>query len=201
MQPETDKRITKGKQTRQEILNAAFQLLTQEGPKGITAGKLARAAGISKANLFHHFKKIDDIPFALIEGLIGQFSGVIAKKNPKSIAEYVNTLGQTVLDAPYEASKTTTAFVHFYIRSSHDEAFRAQQERAARAFIEHLERGFEASIGRALTPHERRIAPTLVAACLEGMSLFAVVFKDRESLKSAWKAMSQWIDMYLKEQR
>jgi glutathione S-transferase len=108
-------------------------------------------------------------------------------------------IGQGVLDAPHEASRATTAFVHFYIRSAHDEGFRAQQEKTTRSFIEHLEKGFEATLGRKLNANERRLAPTLVAACLEGMSLFAIIFKDRESLKAAWKAMSQWIAAYLEE--
>jgi AcrR family transcriptional regulator len=194
-----DLRVEKGKQTRQAILTAAFQLLTEEGPKGITAGKLAAKAKISKANLFHHFSRIDDIPFAVLEELFGQFSTMMSGKRPKSISEYVYLIGKGVIEAPPQQRKITAAFVHFYVRSAHDEAFRAQQEKTTRQFVQTLANGFEEVLGRSLTAKEREVAPLLVATCLEGMGFLLITFKDKEGFKSIWKTLSDFVGQLFNE--
>src|SRR6185312_7934056 len=69
-----DLRVQKGKQTRQKIIDAAFEVMVKEGPNRLSAGKISKAGKVSKASLFHHFDNVDQITFAVFENIFERFS-------------------------------------------------------------------------------------------------------------------------------
>lgn len=46
--------------TRQNLLDAAVQLLIDEGRSGITTGRLTRAAGVVQSGFYNHFSSVDE---------------------------------------------------------------------------------------------------------------------------------------------
>jgi len=56
-----DLRKEKGLKTRELILLTALEILFQEGKVGLTTRNLAEKAGVSKGNIYHHFKNMDMI--------------------------------------------------------------------------------------------------------------------------------------------
>ncbi len=60
-------RTKAGERTRAAILKATLRLLGRAGPDAFSASTLAKAAGVSKATLFHHFSSIEEIPLAAFE--------------------------------------------------------------------------------------------------------------------------------------
>ncbi len=59
--------MSKGNQTRQQILDAAHQLASAHGLKDLTIGALAREVGMSKSGLFAHFQSKQNLQLALLE--------------------------------------------------------------------------------------------------------------------------------------
>lgn len=53
--------------TRERIIWCGLQLLSQQGLAGITLGRLATLAGMSKSGLFAHFGSKEEVAFALLE--------------------------------------------------------------------------------------------------------------------------------------
>ena len=56
-----DKRLIKGKAMRDRILHATLEFVGENGMSKLSARSLAEKIGISKANLFHHFKNMEEI--------------------------------------------------------------------------------------------------------------------------------------------
>ncbi len=56
-----DLRVEKGKKTREIILLAALNILFRDGRQGLTTRKLALEANVSKGNIYHHFKNMEEI--------------------------------------------------------------------------------------------------------------------------------------------
>ena len=57
----------KGTETRQEVLNAAIDLIARRGSRGVSLGEIAAAAGVSKAGLLHHFATKDALLNAALD--------------------------------------------------------------------------------------------------------------------------------------
>jgi AcrR family transcriptional regulator len=65
-----------GDRTRQEILEAALQLLADRGYHAVSVNDIARAAGCSKASVLYHFKAKVDILAALMEPVVEDYDTI-----------------------------------------------------------------------------------------------------------------------------
>jgi len=59
--------MSKGKITRENILNKAFELASENGLESLTIGELAKQCGMSKSGLFAHFNSKDNLQIAVLE--------------------------------------------------------------------------------------------------------------------------------------
>ncbi len=59
--------MSKGKVTRDHILNIAFRLASENGLESLTIGELAKHCGMSKSGLFAHFNSKDNLQVAVLE--------------------------------------------------------------------------------------------------------------------------------------
>jgi AcrR family transcriptional regulator len=64
---------TKGDETKQAILDKAFDLATVGGLAGLTIGRLAEHTGLSKSGLFAHFGSKEALEVAVVEEASRQF--------------------------------------------------------------------------------------------------------------------------------
>lgn len=65
--------MSKGEQTRQAILDRAFELANVVGVTGLSIGRLAEATGLSKSGLFAHFGSKEALEVAVVEEAARQF--------------------------------------------------------------------------------------------------------------------------------
>jgi AcrR family transcriptional regulator len=64
---------SKGDETRQAILNKAFEVATVHGLLGLSIGRLAEETGLSKSGLFAHFGSKEALDVAVVEEASRQF--------------------------------------------------------------------------------------------------------------------------------
>ncbi|NJN15141.1 MAG: TetR/AcrR family transcriptional regulator [Oscillochloris sp.] len=64
--------------TRQRLLEAALQVLREEGSGKLTLDQIARTAGVSKGGLLHHFPSKDALYEALISDMLRDFEERVA---------------------------------------------------------------------------------------------------------------------------
>lgn len=65
--------MTKGEETRQAILERAFELAAVIGVNGVTIGRLAEETGLSKSGLFAHFKSKEALQLEVLRRAIDRF--------------------------------------------------------------------------------------------------------------------------------
>jgi TetR/AcrR family transcriptional regulator, transcriptional repressor for nem operon len=66
----SEPRTTKGRATRARILDAATELVFEQGVAGTTLDDVRAAAEVSKSQLYHYFADKDDLVHAVIDGTI-----------------------------------------------------------------------------------------------------------------------------------
>lgn len=65
---------------RQQLLAVTARLLIEEGPGSVTLDAVARAAGVSKGGLLHHFPSKPALLDGLFDDLTEKFDGAIAER-------------------------------------------------------------------------------------------------------------------------
>jgi AcrR family transcriptional regulator len=77
--------------TRESLLNAAEDIVNNEGPQALTIGALAKAAGISKGGVQYSFSSKDELVKALLERWTSQFDAVLANDVERSPIDFVRS--------------------------------------------------------------------------------------------------------------
>ena len=162
---------------KQEIVAAAVRLMAAGGPEALTASALAAAAGVSKANLFHHFESLDDIVLAAFESF---FMGLesLAGPLPGSLRAWLLGLGAEASQVMADQPQLGGAYLAFLARAKAEPRLRARVKQIA----EDAEAGFGqiiATLAPQMDPDRVRALAALVLFAGDGLALHRDLLPDR----------------------
>ncbi len=69
----------KGAATRAKVLDQAFTLASRLGFEGLTIGRLAKEAGLSKSGLFGHFRSKENLQLEVLETAVERFMAAVIR--------------------------------------------------------------------------------------------------------------------------
>ncbi len=108
---------------RDDILVAAAGLLGRSGIDGFTASALAEAAGVSKANLFHHFKSLDDVVIEAFERFALDMQ-MLAPPEDMGFRDWLNGIGDASFGIGETGRDMARAYFVFVAKALFDERLR-----------------------------------------------------------------------------
>ena len=76
--------LSKGEQTRADIVDCAQQLFYEHGYDGTSFSDIVAASGLVRGNIYHYFKTKDDILKAVVEQHLSDFSALLARWEQES---------------------------------------------------------------------------------------------------------------------
>jgi TetR/AcrR family transcriptional regulator len=169
------------------ILSAASELFALEGFESVSVGAIAERAGVSKANVFHHFASKEALLLAVMRGISDahvQFAESLLDQ-AGSCAEKLRTLIAFELTYMFEHRQN----MQLVLREIDDRSRRAACAHATRVF----HRNFRAVValfeqGRSRGELRRDLDPVAAAIMLGGASRF--FFQSYEILRSVAKTRS-----------
>jgi len=173
---------------KQDIVDAAIRLMAEGGPEALTASALAKAAGISKATLFHHFASLDDIVLASFDRYMMSLQSVSGPL-PGSLRDWLLALGAEAAQSVARDTQLANAYFGFVMRSKSEPRLRARLAEIAAgaetAFYEII-RQLEPVLGE----REARQLASLVQVAGDGLALHHDLFPQRAAaLDDGWRAL------------
>lgn len=191
-----DKRILKGEQTRTSILYAAIDIIANEGIREISAAKIASVIGVSKSNVFHHFKTIDEIIYG-VYNIIFEELLVSLDTEYRSLEEFLNTLGQSIFDIPEKEKKIFKAFFSFY----HEGMFNLEYQKLLSSSTEQIIKFLYTQLNRLTSnstkQEDLQSVAIILLSMMDGMGLHYLLNGDKEDYKFAWSIQVQLLCKFL----
>lgn len=120
-----DGRIEKGKETKERIIKATLELISKDGIRTLSANKIAKVAGMSKSNIFHHFSSVDALPILALEYLIEQLMKGADVVPKDSLKETLIEIGAVTLKGNVEEQSHYRALFVLYNESFYDDRYKA----------------------------------------------------------------------------
>lgn len=164
----------------ERILVAAETLFAQQGFDAVSMNAIAEAAGVCKANVFHHFTSKNDLYVAVLRNACKDASQHLDElgSDALSIAERLTQFAQSHLQTILEHDQVT----RLSLREMLKEDTHQGQELAEKVYGEKFSR-FVAILraGQATGELRRDIDPAVVATALLGANLF--FFEARDVLR------------------
>ena len=185
--------MEKGRNTRKVILESAVALLSEQGFEGFTAAALAETAGVSKANLFHHFSSTEEI---VLEAF-GQFS-MRLKMSPLppkiTFQEWLEGIGQGAFRLDETSDDMARVYIAFMARSLFDEKLRQRVLSVVQSATKASTNTVMALYPGKLTHGEVRALGALILTAADGMAIHLHAFPERrEELQAAWRMFVSWV--------
>lgn len=102
---ENESRARKAKSAREAVLDAALHLVSRHGWSGVSVHDVAERAGVSKANVFHHFGSKDALRIALVQRIAGRFGEILqeaetARPGREALEEFALAHADRLFDEP-----------------------------------------------------------------------------------------------------
>ena len=168
-------------------MDAAIRLMADGGPEALTAAALAKAVGISKANLFHHFASLDDIVLASFDRYIMGLQS-LSGPPPASLREWLLALGTEATESVARDTQLASAYFGFVLRAKSDPRLRARLTEIAAsaetAFYQVIRQ-----LAPALSDVEAQRLAALVLFTGDGLALHRDLFPQRAAAQDGgWRA-------------
>ena len=172
---------------RQAILEAALRVLKERGLEGFSASRLAEAAGVGKATLFHHFATMDDVIFESFD----QFArgmDLIAPPEGITFRDWLRGIGNASFGLDETGHEVARAYFVFIGRALFDERLRQRVLGTVNAAGD----AFCATVAKLypgpLAPDEAQALGTLIFVTADGMAIHLQAFPERRAeIQRAWE--------------
>ncbi|NEN87212.1 TetR/AcrR family transcriptional regulator [Paenibacillus elgii] len=193
-----DKRMEKGEQTRIRILHAAIAIISEHGIKEVSAAKLAQLTGVSKSNIFHHFKSIDEILHGALHILFDDLLEPMAQEY-RDLEQFLHQLGQSIFRVPEPYLKAFKAFFSFY----HEGMFNADFREALLSCTDKITELLGHQLNRlALRPLDEKTLESVTAllfSLMDGMGLHYLLNGNGQLYEQAWRLQVSMLCRHLAE--
>ena len=172
LQQTIDKRLAKGDRMREQILMTAIQLIADGGIEELSAARLARACGISKSNVFYHYKTVDAILLA-VNDLVAHMTLEAIDFDAPTLDAYLEQLLSSMMSLNVETKMLYKSFFAFYNRSLFDPQFNAKLRACTQqmqcVLAKHLFYHALSPVGVRVDIQEIELAPTDIQSLLKAV--------------------------------
>ena len=171
---------------RDEIIAAAIRLLAREGAAGLTAASLAREAGISKANVFHHFDTLNAVVLAAFElFLLGMDN--MRPQPGTGLRDWLLALGAETAAQMDDDPALAGAYFAFAARAQADPDLRRRLAQLAETAEAHFAEALALLAPERFTHQERSRLAALILITGDGLAMHRQLFPERRgSQLAAW---------------
>lgn len=120
----SDGRIIKGNATKDKIILATIDIIADEGIKSLSAQKIAKKAGVSKSNIFHHFASVDLLPYESLKHITDMMLNSVQIGVFETTRDLLINLGQKTFSDDPRFVKMFKAFFSLYNESFNNPEYR-----------------------------------------------------------------------------
>lgn len=157
-----------------EILEAALDILLDEGYRAITMRRIAKACGINVGNVTYYYPTkealIRDLLASVLQSYMDIFDDI--RDDPNLTAEEKFTQVIRLILEDIQTKKTTHFFPELWALSNHD-PFIAERVDELYFMVRKVLNHLIPLINPRLTEQEREVVALFVSASMEGMTMFA----------------------------
>lgn len=164
----------------QSIISAAEQLFSERGYKATSLNEVAKLAGMSKANIFHHFGSKQELYLAVLRFACERSTKVLETTRSEAgddMAEMFRHLHRNYLGSMFDNFRAT----HLMLRVVNEQEFAEAKVMAANVFAEHFYRFIDLiTIGQKELVFRSDFDPSLLA--LMSLALNSFYFQTHDAL-------------------
>jgi len=193
-----DLRKQKGNKTKELIILSVLEILFKEGQTALTTRRLAEKAGVSKGNIYHHFKNMDMILEEAFKFSVEESYSKILKIKYNNLSELIENIVLNTIDiienqskSKYTSSNTTGHDIFLEVVSSNKKLL-SFLETVNLRMRKWIAESINKQINKKISDELETYVLDIIMIFLSGMrtDLF-LMNKNIDSYKKSWKILSK----------
>ena len=187
----TKVRPARGGDKRQRLVDAAKQVLYEQGVEKSTLADIATAAGVPLGNVYYYFKTKDALVSAVIDSYERSYERFTAAFNevPEPAGRLKALVGFLTSRADQLASFGCPIGTLSSELDKRDDVLRTEVATVLARLVEYAEVQF-----RALGRHDARSLAVALVAAYEGITVLASALRDPGLITAEGERLARWID-------
>lgn len=185
---------------RDQIIACAAELFLNQGIKATTMDTIVKESGVSKSNIYYHFKSKEEIVLAVVDWYITRFKQNVlgpffARHQYATSKQWMESYFQVMADMVLLSEcKTGNPFVSLIIQTAHgddnirfkiSELYKSVEDRMVRVIREGMERG---EFKNSIQPDQ---TASLLVGITEGAIILAHMHRDASVILNQGKTFLQ----------
>ncbi|MFZ5987714.1 MAG: TetR/AcrR family transcriptional regulator [Bacillota bacterium] len=195
---QSDGRILKGEETLRKILESALVIISNKGLVGISAASVAQQAGVSKSNIFHHFKSVDNLSEAILKRVMESMEHSLDASKFKTVKSYLMALGEAIIQVAGEQLPVYRVFLSFYHESLFNENYRKMIDQFLELTKVKLISDLKVIIKDHLSDKLIQSIATLIITTLDGIGLHVLLGGSPKTYLEVWKLQVDSISEFIR---
>jgi len=192
-------REKKAEQTKEKILQAGITLLGIDGQQGLSASKVAKEAGVSKATIFHHFESMDELLFSIMVFFFQSFTGELSVASAKTPEKFLLNIGNKALEESIQSRELMMAFLSFYEKALFDERYKALFKEQFEYFFQFVSESLQTYYKLKIPKKENQLISMMVTLVCDSMGIYYQIFNEPKLFKDYWSLFSKMVTTYLEK--
>jgi len=198
-----DLRKKKGMHTKELIVLTAIHILFIEGRRALTASRLAKEAGVSKGNIYHHFKNMDSVLEASFEFIITSAHEGFRRVEYHDLSSFLINIGFNLLDITKSEKEKTHGNPHIFWELVFDnEKLLALMKEKDRAMNIWIITTVEELTNKKLSEEKREYIINISTNYMSGARAHVFLMGDHvDSYKRSWKILAKHLEEKILEEK
>lgn len=193
-----DLKAKKSNETYEKIIIAAIDIISIKGVAGISAGKVAKKAGVCKSTIFHHFDTIELLPLAVFDRIMKIYLEPIDSSNYGNYEDILDTFEEALFCNHDNADRINRTFFAFLNEAIFNKNYQLILKKFQNISIERMVRQIQ-KIDYTLDIKIARSISRLIISLLDGLAIHIMIGNNLEDFFESWKLLKRAIINILKE--
>lgn len=183
--------------TRQNIIQAAFEIVGDSGYEALTTNTLIQKAGIAKGTLYHHFTNLNEVVFAMIRKIVEDCMRSVPIEQFSSMREYLHAMGQFQLDYFFQDSRLVNAIYGFLPKGMQDPQFRLLAQELLDSVCAQISPAIKQFYSNKVSDDKVTRAVQMVDIFSIGFGVHQNIYQDKQRYQAIWQDFVDMLEAYL----
>lgn len=186
-----DGRMIKGHETREKIMHEALLIVSKEGINGLTAKKLADRSGVSKSNIFHHFKSVNHLLVLILNSLVECTASQLDSEQIDSLEDFFQVLGASTFLLKGDELAIYRGLFSYYHETLYNTDYKELILQVKQGVMDHIHQVLNQVAGKDI-PAE---LVEMIVIDLDGYGMHYLIEMDSDKYMKLWNVKTS---MYIK---
>lgn len=185
--------------TRGKIIQAAYDIVGDSGYEALTSNLLIQKAGVAKGTLYHHFKNLDEVIYAVIESILEGFLDEVPIDQFDSMEAYLAAMGEFNIESCAKNTKLLNATFGFLPKGMNEPAFQKLAKKLLRSALGRMTPTIKQFYKGSLSDEKIDGVIRMIDMFSTGFVVHYRILGDHNTQVKLWRAFCEMLINYLEQ--